>query len=220
MKHQTEGTGGLKGAWRSPRTVQFSAQQLQHALAEMFQQSQLLSTPQLQGTGLEMLLELLEVKLGPESTREQELSSHEQEQKELAGRGSGEPWGEERRLHRLQEGKDFMQAVVWRIGLAVAGVEQEQGTVAHGLLQLSQPCTSGWGLGMAQLQNHPGFVHLLSKTPAQDITKTGAGPEAPAGRTMGFTGTDLNSLPRGAELRHKEIGGVKNFLFLMAPPSC
>lgn len=40
-----------------------------------------------------MLLELLEMKLDPESSREQELSSHGQEHREWAGMGSGEPWG-------------------------------------------------------------------------------------------------------------------------------
>lgn len=57
---------------------------------------------QLQGTGLEMLLELLEMKLDPESSREQELGRHGQEQRERDGLGSGEPWGRGKGgLHRI-----------------------------------------------------------------------------------------------------------------------
>lgn len=48
---------------------------------------------QLQGTGLETLLELLEMKPDLESRRERELGSNGPEQKERAGMGPGEPWG-------------------------------------------------------------------------------------------------------------------------------
>lgn len=83
---------------RSPRTrlcpLQFSAQLPQQELEGLFLQSHLLSThPQLWGTGLEMLLELLEMKLDLESSREQELSRHGLEQTEWAGTGSGERQG-------------------------------------------------------------------------------------------------------------------------------
>lgn len=87
----------VKGAWRSPRTrpcpLQFSAQLLQHLLEWIFLWSHPFTHFQLQSTHLEMLLELLEVKLDPKSSREQELSSHGQEQKAWAGMGSGEPQG-------------------------------------------------------------------------------------------------------------------------------
>lgn len=88
----------MKGAWRSPRTrpcpLQFSARFLQRELEGVFLRSHPSSTHlQLQGTGLEMLLELLEMKLDPESSREWELSSHGQEQRERAGLGSGESPG-------------------------------------------------------------------------------------------------------------------------------
>lgn len=83
--------------WRSPRTrlcpLQFSAQ-LPRELEGVFLQSHLSSTPpQLRGTGLKMLLELLEMKLDPESGREQELSRHGREQREWTGTGSGEHRG-------------------------------------------------------------------------------------------------------------------------------
>lgn len=88
----------MKGVRKSPRArpcpLQFSAQLLQHELEGVFLRSHPSSTPrQLQGTGREMLLELLEMKLDPESSREQELGSHGQEQRGWAGMGSGEPRG-------------------------------------------------------------------------------------------------------------------------------
>lgn len=49
--------------------------------------------PWFRGAGLKMVLELLEMKLDPESSREQGLSSHGQERREGAGLGPAEPRG-------------------------------------------------------------------------------------------------------------------------------
>lgn len=49
--------------------------------------------PWFRGAGLKIVLELLEMKLDPESSREQGLSSHGRERREGAGLGPAEPWG-------------------------------------------------------------------------------------------------------------------------------
>lgn len=97
----------MKGAWRSPRTrpclLQFSAQLLQHELEGVFPPSQPSSTPppaQLQGTSLEMLSELLEIKLDPESSRQWELVMGKSTENGM-GWDLESPRGEERGLHRI-----------------------------------------------------------------------------------------------------------------------
>lgn len=120
----------VKGAWRSPRTrpcpLQFSAELLQHELEGMFLWSHPFFTPfQVQGTGPEMLLELLEMKLDPKSSREQELSSHGQEQGwDGIWRAPGERRGSCIGFNRA---KTLCKLMVQKTGLAIAGVEQEQG---------------------------------------------------------------------------------------------
>lgn len=162
-------------------------------------------TPQLQGTGLKMLLELLEVKLDPESSREQELSSHEQEQREWAGLGSGEPWREGRGLHRIQEGKDLVQAVVWGTGLGSCWCRAEQGNpVAMACSSLASTAPQGehlaWPSSRTTLAS---FTSFLKPQPGahQSWSWSRGTSTNTAGRATGSTGTDLSSVPRAAELR-------------------
>lgn len=73
--------------------LQFSAQLPQHELGGCSCALITHPPPWFWGTGLKTVLELLEMKLDPESSREQGLSTHGRERREGAGLGPAEPWG-------------------------------------------------------------------------------------------------------------------------------
>lgn len=85
--------------------------------------------PQLQGTGLEMLLEPLEMKLDPESgRREKNLAAVDKSTKNTKnGLGSGESRGEGGGCIGFHRAKTLCKLVGGKKGLAIAGDEQGRG---------------------------------------------------------------------------------------------
>lgn len=126
----------MKGARSRPRTrlcpLQLSARLLQQGWKGVPVVSALVYPPQLQGVGLGKLLELLETKLDPESSRSENSAVVERSREQGLGWDLESP-GERRGgcigFHRA---KTLCELLVRKTGLAIAGVEQEQGNPTAG----------------------------------------------------------------------------------------